>query len=121
MFDLFVQLQAKLKTAIHHISRLVKERQQLIELSNRLRSEVARSKTTHHRVDGSHKGNEKDDIGTKPVSPREMVQKLDRQLNAVEQLQYSLTTKVSQTCSIKQLIFTAYFILFLTCKIIAIY
>ncbi|XP_071815250.1 coiled-coil domain-containing protein 57-like isoform X2 [Apostichopus japonicus] len=86
-------LQAKLKTAIHHISRLVKERQQLIELSNRLRSEVARSKTTHHRVDGSHKGNEKDDIGTKPVSPREMVQKLDRQLNAVEQLQYSLTTK----------------------------
>ncbi|KAJ8037533.1 Coiled-coil domain-containing protein 57 [Holothuria leucospilota] len=89
-------VQAKLKTAIHHISRLARERQQLIELSNRLRSELARCKGSDARIDGEPREKRSNVKEVHVVSPRELAKKVDSQLSAVEQLQYSLTTKELQ-------------------------
>eukprot|EP00062_Callorhinchus_milii_P004534 gi/632943018/ref/XP_007886733.1/ PREDICTED: coiled-coil domain-containing protein 57 isoform X2 [Callorhinchus milii] len=95
-------LQAKLKQAARHISRLAREKQQLIEMGNRLRAELLRS-----GLDVSQPSMALNQSVLPSQSPKQLAQ---RRLSALEHLQYQLTTQeleYAQRQQFKQVVTTA--------------
>ncbi|XP_072098484.1 coiled-coil domain-containing protein 57 isoform X2 [Mobula birostris] len=84
-------LQSKLKQAAHYISQLSRDKQQLIEIGNRLRAELVKSglNVSQPSVTVSHS-----DLPTQ--LPRELVEAAQNRLSALECLQYQLTTQELQ-------------------------
>ncbi|XP_048411321.2 coiled-coil domain-containing protein 57 isoform X3 [Stegostoma tigrinum] len=81
-------LQGKLKQAARYISKLSREKQQLIEMGNRLRAELLRSKLDDFQPSVAVSYSD-------PVaqSPRELAQEVKNRLSTLEHLQYQLTTQ----------------------------
>ncbi|XP_067860264.1 coiled-coil domain-containing protein 57 [Heptranchias perlo] len=89
-------LQAKLKQAARYISQLSRDKQQLIEMGNRLRAELVRSGLVVSQpcVSVAH--------SVLPAqSPRELAQEAQNRLSALEHLQYQLTTQELQYAQLK--------------------
>ncbi|XP_062930488.1 coiled-coil domain-containing protein 57 isoform X2 [Mobula hypostoma] len=84
-------LQSKLKQAAHYISQLSRDKQQLIEIGNRLRAELVKSglNVSQPSVTVSHS-----DLPTQ--LPRELAEAAQNRLSALECLQYQLTTQELQ-------------------------
>ncbi|XP_072339507.1 coiled-coil domain-containing protein 57 isoform X1 [Scyliorhinus torazame] len=89
-------LQAKLKQAARYISQLSRDKQQLIEMGNRLRAELVRSKLDVFQpsVAVSHS-----DLPAQ--SPKELAQEAQNRLTALERLQYQLTSQELQYAQLK--------------------
>ncbi|XP_038632800.1 coiled-coil domain-containing protein 57 isoform X2 [Scyliorhinus canicula] len=89
-------LQAKLKQAARYISQLSRDKQQLIEMGNRLRAELVRSNLDVFQpsVAVSHS-----DLPAQ--SPKELAQEAQNRLTALERLQYQLTTQELQYAQLK--------------------
>ncbi|XP_038065963.1 coiled-coil domain-containing protein 57-like isoform X2 [Patiria miniata] len=85
-------LRAKLKSAARHIIRLATERQQLIQLGNRLRSELARFTGPVQGPKGP--GNAGNQAGT--ATAGQLAQEIRGKLSNVEKLQYALTKQELQ-------------------------
>ncbi|XP_060700942.1 coiled-coil domain-containing protein 57 isoform X3 [Hemiscyllium ocellatum] len=90
-------LQGKLKQAARYISQLSRDKQQLIEMGNRLRAELVRSKldVCQHSVAVGHSA-------PPAQSPRELAQEVQNRLSTLEHLQYQLTTQELQYAQLKQ-------------------
>ncbi|KAK3728545.1 hypothetical protein QZH41_011624 [Actinostola sp. cb2023] len=87
------RLQSKLKTAAQRITQLVREKDQLIQMGNKLRAELSRQKgdsSTRDTVPPSHL--ERTTPSLVKVTPNEMTNQLQTKLSAMEKLQYALTT-----------------------------
>ncbi|XP_059804573.1 coiled-coil domain-containing protein 57 isoform X4 [Hypanus sabinus] len=84
-------LRSKLKQAAHYISQLSRDKQQLIEIGNRLRAELVKSglSVSQPSVTVSHL-----DLPTQ--LPRELAEEAQNRLSALERLQYQLTTQELQ-------------------------
>ncbi|XP_072882176.1 coiled-coil domain-containing protein 57 isoform X2 [Hemitrygon akajei] len=84
-------LRSKLKQAAHYISQLSRDKQQLIEIGNRLRAELVKSglSVSQPSVTVSHL-----DLPTQ--LPRELAEEAQNRLSALEHLQYQLTTQELQ-------------------------
>ncbi|XP_048411320.2 coiled-coil domain-containing protein 57 isoform X2 [Stegostoma tigrinum] len=91
-------LQGKLKQAARYISKLSREKQQLIEMGNRLRAELLRSKLDDFQPSVAVSYSD-------PVaqSPRELAQEVKNRLSTLEHLQYQLTTQELQYAQLKHL------------------
>ncbi|XP_078427095.1 coiled-coil domain-containing protein 57 isoform X1 [Cetorhinus maximus] len=89
-------LQAKLKQAARYISQLSRDKQQLIEMGNRLRAELVGSKLDVFQpsVTVGHS-----DLPAQ--SPKELAQEAQNRLSALERLQYQLTTQELQYAQLK--------------------
>ncbi|XP_030062743.1 coiled-coil domain-containing protein 57-like [Microcaecilia unicolor] len=87
----FHVLHGKLKEAMRKISRLTQEKQQLIELGNRLRAELG--STGSGGLNPSNNSPEPT-VHSSALHPKELVQKAQSRLFALEQLQYQLTKQV---------------------------
>ena len=107
--SILFQLYAKLKSAARHIGQLARERQQLIEMGNRLRSELARY--TGKSSGGAPTKNpwDTDDVAMQEVSGKaeqdgldagkiltsgELANRFSDKLSKLEKLQYALTKQV---------------------------
>ncbi|XP_043570639.1 coiled-coil domain-containing protein 57 isoform X3 [Chiloscyllium plagiosum] len=90
-------LQGKLKQAARYISQLSRDKQQLIEMGNRLRAELVRSKldVCQHSVAVGQSA-------PPAQSPRELAQEVQNRLSTLEHLQYQLTTQELQYAQLKQ-------------------
>ncbi|GCC26003.1 hypothetical protein chiPu_0004417 [Chiloscyllium punctatum] len=90
-------LQGKLKQAARYISQISRDKQQLIEMGNRLRAELVRSKLDgcQHSVAVGHSA-------PPAQSPRELAQEVQNRLSTLEHLQYQLTTQELQYAQLKQ-------------------
>ncbi|XP_030061056.1 coiled-coil domain-containing protein 57 [Microcaecilia unicolor] len=89
----FHVLHGKLKEAMRKISRLTQEKQQLIELGNRLRAELG--STGSGGLNPSNNSPEPT-VHSSALHPKELVQKAQSRLFALEQLQYQLTKQELQ-------------------------
>uniref|UniRef100_UPI00398E9EE7 coiled-coil domain-containing protein 57 isoform X1 n=2 Tax=Pristiophorus japonicus TaxID=55135 RepID=UPI00398E9EE7 len=89
-------LQAKLKQAARYISQLSRDKQQLIEMGNRLRAELVRS-----GLDASQPSVGVRNSVLPAQSPRELAQEAQHRLSALEHLQYQLTTQELQYAQLK--------------------
>ncbi|XP_051889098.1 coiled-coil domain-containing protein 57 isoform X2 [Pristis pectinata] len=90
-------LQAKLKQAARYISQLSRDKQQLIEIGNRLRAELVKSglNASQPSVTVSHS-----DLPSQ--LPRELAEEAQNRLSALERLQYQLTTQELQYAQLKR-------------------
>ncbi|XP_071951973.1 coiled-coil domain-containing protein 57-like [Antedon mediterranea] len=79
-------LQEKLKSAAKHIQQLAKERQQLIEMGNKLRAELNKYRPSRDIAE----------YGQPKASIKQMKEGFQKKLGDVEQLQYQLTMKELQ-------------------------
>nr|XP_054762812.1 coiled-coil domain-containing protein 57-like [Lytechinus pictus] len=86
-------LQAKLKTAARHISQLAKEKQKLIEMGNRLRSELAlyRPSPPNQQSKGQMSV-----AGERSVTAGKLAEQVSSKLQNLEKLQYALTKQELQ-------------------------
>ncbi|XP_782064.5 coiled-coil domain-containing protein 57 [Strongylocentrotus purpuratus] len=86
-------LQAKLKTAAHHISRLAKEKQKLMEMGNRLRSELAlyRPSPAPQPSRGQRSA-----VGERSMTAGKLAEQVSSKLQNLEKLQYVLTKQELQ-------------------------
>ncbi|XP_078081655.1 coiled-coil domain-containing protein 57 [Mustelus asterias] len=89
-------LQAKLKQTARYIIQLSRDKQQLIEMGNRLRAELAGSKL------GVVQPSVAVGLNDLPAqSPKELAQEAQNRLSALERLQYQLTTQELQYAQLK--------------------
>ncbi|XP_030840393.1 coiled-coil domain-containing protein 57 isoform X2 [Strongylocentrotus purpuratus] len=86
-------LQAKLKTAVRHISRLAKEKQKLMELGNGLRSELAlyRPSPAPQPTRGQRSA-----AGERSMTAGKLAEQVSSKLQNLEKLQYVLTKQELQ-------------------------
>ena len=108
--DVSQQLYAKLKSAARHIGQLARERQQLIEMGNRLRSELAKytgkppggattmnpwdhDEAMQEEVISGGTAKERDKMG-EVSTVGELASRFSNKLGNLERLQYALTKQV---------------------------
>ncbi|XP_058845850.1 coiled-coil domain-containing protein 57 isoform X3 [Acipenser ruthenus] len=95
-------LQAKLKQAVRYISQLTRDKQQLIEMGNKLRAELAGAGLQASFSDSQPNGSvytPEPTAGPSTIvsqSPKGLVREAQNRLTALEQLQYQLTTQELQ-------------------------
>ncbi|KAK6478282.1 coiled-coil domain-containing protein 57 isoform X1 [Huso huso] len=95
-------LQAKLKQAVRYISQLTRDKQQLIEMGNKLRAELAGAGLQASFSDSQPNGSvytPEPTAGPSTIvsqSPKGLVTEAQNRLTALEQLQYQLTTQELQ-------------------------
>lgn len=89
-------LQAKLKQAARYISQLSRDKQQLIEIGNRLRAELVKPGLPACRPSVTVSLS---DLPSQ--SPRELAEEAQNRLSALERLQYQLTTQELQYAQLK--------------------
>nr|XP_033816214.1 coiled-coil domain-containing protein 57 isoform X2 [Geotrypetes seraphini] len=85
-------LHAKLKEAMRKISRLTQEKQQLTEMGNQLRAELGSTGSEGPKPSGNPP---EPTVHSSALHPKELVQKAQSRLFALEQLQYQLTKQKS--------------------------
>ncbi|XP_030390088.1 coiled-coil domain-containing protein 57 isoform X2 [Gopherus evgoodei] len=89
------EMQSKLKEAVRKISILSQEKQQLIEMGNRLRAELSVvSKEGFQHYTSSKQGPVHTVYGA--LYPKELAHEAQRRFSALEHLQYQLTTQELQ-------------------------
>nr|XP_033816215.1 coiled-coil domain-containing protein 57 isoform X3 [Geotrypetes seraphini] len=86
-------LHAKLKEAMRKISRLTQEKQQLTEMGNQLRAELGSTGSEGPKPSGNPP---EPTVHSSALHPKELVQKAQSRLFALEQLQYQLTKQELQ-------------------------
>ncbi|XP_063817311.1 coiled-coil domain-containing protein 57 isoform X2 [Pseudophryne corroboree] len=87
-------LQNKLKEAVKKISQLSQEKQQLIDIGNRLRAELASAEGEHHWAENAPKPSMQPVLETPPSKLQ--APKPQGRLSALESLQYQLTSQELQ-------------------------
>nr|XP_016846875.1 PREDICTED: coiled-coil domain-containing protein 57 isoform X2 [Anolis carolinensis] len=89
------RLQNRLKEAARKICSLSKEKQQLLEMVNRLRAEFGTA-STEGSLDSKHSEQHQGHTFHAALYPKELVRETRHRLVALEQLQYQLTTQELQ-------------------------